>query len=433
MLRIAFAGLGLLLVVGGLVGLSRGEQPPSVGLYLGLMGLGLAPAWLVQGGTRTISARLVFAIAAAAQALTLVGQPLFEDDYWRFLWDGYRTAVDGTPYGVAPEQFFGDPSVDPRQQRVLDGVNHPEAPTIYGPVLQGLFLVLYHLAPAEPWALRVAFGLGNLALIAILLQVAPARRVALYAWSPLALTETSLNAHPDGLMAFALAGLLLARGRSRLAIEAVLLAIAAGVKIVALAMGPILLRKGWRAAIAPCALAVAAFGALYAPFALHGPSLGFDGAATFAAGWTFNAGLYSPLAALLGDPFARRGAGVLGIAAILAVLYLRRKQAQPPMALVFGLVLLVSPVVNAWYVLWLLPFATFERALWPWALAAALPLSYATGLNLGDQTIAAFAVHPLARGLEIAIIGAAVLWDAREALNRFRIRPRQGFGLNGER
>ena len=39
----------------------------------------------------------------------LAGGPIYEDDFYRYLWDGYRFATTGMPYGVSPEAFFADP------------------------------------------------------------------------------------------------------------------------------------------------------------------------------------------------------------------------------------------------------------------------------------------------------------------------------------
>ena len=79
----------------------------------------------------------------------LAGGPFYEDDFYRYLWDAYRFATTGTPYGVAPEEFFVDPGVPESFQRVLDGINYPELPTIYGPTTQLVFLLGYVVQPAS--------------------------------------------------------------------------------------------------------------------------------------------------------------------------------------------------------------------------------------------------------------------------------------------
>src|SRR5262249_4697307 len=152
---------------------------------------------------------------------------------FRFIWDGWRLLTSGSPYGVAPEHFFVDPAVPERMQRVLDGVNNPEHATIYGPGLELLYALAFLAGGTNPLALRILFALGNLALIALLMRRTAPHRAALYAWSPFALAEIVLHAHPDGLMAlFLCAGLIAAATRPGLA--GAMLGLAAGCKIVAL-------------------------------------------------------------------------------------------------------------------------------------------------------------------------------------------------------
>jgi hypothetical protein len=146
--------------------------------------------------------------------LTLLGLPAFEDDYFRFIWDGWRTLQVGTPYGVAPEIYFGDGSVPSALRAVLDGVNYPEHPTIYGPFLQLVFAGVFALFGTNLIGLQLLFAAANLLLIALLLRRQDPGKVALYAWNPLVIAETSLHLHPDGLLAAALFAALLA-GRAR--------------------------------------------------------------------------------------------------------------------------------------------------------------------------------------------------------------------------
>jgi hypothetical protein len=88
-------------------------------------------------------------------------------------------------------------------------------------------------------------------------------------------------------------------------------------------------------------------------------------------------------------------------------------------AAIFGLILFWAPAVNAWYLLWLLPFAVAGRQLWPFAATAALPFSYLTGLNLGDVNMRPFQVHWAARLAEVSLLCFAVAWDI------WRARPQE--------
>lgn len=391
--------------VGGLVLLSR-QSAPSVLFYVLLLSATAAVTTALLWNQSIASARLVFAGAAIAHAITLAGGPAFEDDYFRFIWDGWRTLQSGTPYGVPPENFFASDTVPPPLQTVLNGVNNPEYPTIYGPVLQIAFAAVFAVFGTDPFGLQLLFAATNLLLIALLLRRHAPGKVALYAWSPLVLVETSLHLHPDGLLAAALFAALLA-GRARPFAAGLLLGVAAEVKLVALAAWPLLLRLRPAALLAASATLVL----FYLLFLVQGKGAGFDSTATFAAQWHFNPLLYEPLFQLFGWR-AGRIATVLMAGLLVIWLHARSRSVDDvPLAAIFGVILLFAPAVNSWYLLWLLPFAVGRNQLWPFAATVALPFSYLTGLNLGDPGLEAFAVHPLARAASWAILLLALLHD----------------------
>jgi hypothetical protein len=340
---------------------------------------------------------------------------LFEDDYYRYLWDGYRTAASGTPYGIAPEHFFFDDSVPPPFRAVLDHINNPEVATIYGPVLEGLFYLGFLIDPGDERLLRLFWTLANLGLVALLLRVAPPRRVALYAWNPLVLKEVYLSGHPDAVLALILcAGWLFSRKPIGFRFG-IALGLAAGVKIVALAALPLLLRAP-RPLLAGIAAALALVVA-YLPFLLAGdPQSEIKGLLVFAQRWEFNPSpLFMAMRYLTGEPAAKLvlAAAVLGGTVWLVTRRAIAEPALPPLHIVFGAVLIVAPVVNPWYLLWGLPAAVTARTTWPWVASIALLLSYATGENLGSTGLDQFAVQPLAYWLQWSLILGAIAFDIR--------------------
>ncbi len=397
----------LLLTVAGLVLISR-QSEPAVLLYASLLSAGAAVTTALLWRADAVTARMVFVGTLLAHGITLAGVPAFEDDFFRFIWDGWRTWQTGSPYGVAPEDYFASDAVPLALTTVLDGINYPEYPTIYGPVLQLAFASVFAIFGTNPIGLQLLFAAVNLLLVALLLGRHAPGTVALYAWNPLVIAETSLHLHPDGLMAVALFASVIA-GRTRPLVAGLMLGVAAGVKLVALAAWPLLLR------MQPTAL-MAALGCValsYLVFLVQGQGAGFESTATFAARWHFNPFVYEPLYQLLGWPVARVAALVIAGVLVLWVHARSRSIDDVPIATIFGIILLMAPAVNSWYLLWLLPFAVGRAKIWPFAAAVALPWSYLTGLNLNDQSLDAFAVHPLARSAQAAILSLAVLYDWR--------------------
>lgn len=360
-----------------------------------------------------VSSRQVFLIGAVIAAIGLAGNPLFEDDYYRYLWDGYRTASTGSPYGIAPEHFFFDDSVPQPFRNVLDRINNPEVATIYGPVLEGLFLLGYLIDPANERLLRLFWAIANLGLIALLLRTAPAHRAALYAWNPLVLKEVYLSGHPDAVLALLLCAGWLLGGKSVRTVFGIALGLAAGAKIVAFAVLPLLLQT--KHPLRPGFVALFVLLLAYLPFLLlSAGGTDLDGLLVFAQRWEFNP---SPVFVAVRHLVGETAAKILLAAAVLSGLVWmlcgnnQTRPVLPPLHIMFGAVLLVAPVANPWYLLWGLPAAITSRNSWPWVASVALLLSYATGENIGLGSLDPFAVHPLAYWLQWSLILGAAGYD----------------------
>ena len=312
----------------------------------------------------------------------LCGVPIFEDDWFRYLWDGYRFFETGTPYGFAPAEAFADDSVPEAFQRILDQINNPHLATIYGPTTEYAFVLSHLLAPASLVPLKLLLIGVDLLLIRLLLGTAPAGFVVLYAWCPLVIKEIAFSAHADGLGAcLAFAALLLSHRQQFVAAGAVI-GLAVGAKVFALLLVPfVLIRSPMKVTLSFAAV----LALLYLPFMVQG---GTDLAtlAVFADTWEFNAALHALLTPWL-PPLTTK----LLLAATFMVgfvLYLLRHRSRavtelPRGDLIFGGLLLISPVINPWYVLWLLPFAVIRPSCWAWTLAFTVLLAYITGQNLG--------------------------------------------------
>lgn len=431
------AGLGCAVCYGALAWMANQAGGPDLWAFLALLGLAaLATFGLYayhSNGAPLSVGRLLF-WAVAFRVCGLLGGPIFEDDFYRYLWDAYRFASDLTPYGAAPAAYFGDASVPEEFQRVLDQVNNPGLPTIYGPVSQAAFLLGYAVAPASVLPLQTIFVAFDLGIVLLLLRLAPARAVLLYAWCPLVVKEIAFTAHPESLGVCLLVAAIVLAKRGLLKMAAVVLALATGAKVFALLLAPFVLM---RARALPWALFGGVLAALYLPFALPvvlpfapGDAVaGLASTATMALEWRFNAALFDVFAAGLPD-IAARVASVVAFGAFLVWRYWRQARGLshgeaanevPRGDWIFGALLLLSPVVNPWYLIWVLPFAVVCRSAWAWTASVAVLLSYVTGLNLDDMRLEPYG-HPWwVRPVEFGVIGLALCWDATRRLRGGRI------------
>ncbi|MFT6098625.1 MAG: hypothetical protein ACJAYF_001167 [Arenicella sp.] len=339
--------------------------------------------------------------------------PVLEDDFYRYLWDARMTVEFGSPYSMPPADFFDHETLSYRFERILDGINYPTVDTIYGPTCQWLFALAYVISPGEIWPLQALLGVADMLLILLLLKLAQPNSVLLYAWSPLIIKEFVITAHPDVLGALLVVSSLLVLHRRQWVSLGVFMALACGVKIFALILLPFLLRfewKAWLAFLATAMLIAQPFGIKEAWFP--------GGLSAMGSSWLFNAPIYLLADLTIGkwvSVFAVKLA-LLGTFAFASAAYLiiYLKKGRDVIAhqefrgdlLYLGL-FLAAPVFNAWYLVWLLPFAVLRPSVWAWSLSTTILLSYATGINLSNSGLEPYQHWPSIIALEflpIAII-----------------------------
>ncbi len=167
--------------------------------------------------------------ALAMRAVTLFSSPIFEIDYYRYLWDG-RVVLQGvSPYAYSPEQVNQTQAVpmlhealgrlvqlqssSATSQIILQRVHFPDLPTIYPPVSQLVFAWSAWTTPVESnvdtaivvlkfW--MMCFDIGVMFVLKAmldLLKMSPSW-VITYAWNPLVIKEFANSGHLDAIAVF---------------------------------------------------------------------------------------------------------------------------------------------------------------------------------------------------------------------------------------
>jgi len=378
----------------------------------------------------------VFAVGLALRLAALAGQPILSDDLYRYTWDG-RVQLSGTdPYRYPPS---ADQLVDLREDWLwpdAEGcaqlqrpegctrLNRPGVHTIYPPVAEAWFTVVYQVAGigAHHKAWQVAGLLGDVALIAVLPAVLRAykrdeRWTALYALSPVAVVEVVNNGHIDGLASLFVVLALLAVARKRPAWAGALIGAATMVKLypalLGLAFAAVVgFRKAGRPALARLVGAAAAVVAVgYLP---HVAAVGLR-VVGYLPGYLreekYGEGGRYLLAGLLGLPAGPAAAlSALGVAGVAAwTLWRRPEVPRGCAALLGGLLLAVTPV-QPWYAVTLLAVATVAVApAWSAVALAGYPYFFAVLL---DSPHAA-AIGRVSYGLALLVVLAGARHRAR--------------------
>jgi len=417
------AGFVCAIAYGVLAWFSLQPEFLSLGLFYGLLSICLAATLVAFRGAseQPLTPLRLLLWAGCFHVIGVLGDPLWEDDFFRYLWDGYRFYETGSPYGIAPATFFGDGTIPTIFQGLLARINYPDVQTIYGPTLQYTFLLSHLLSPATVWVLQLLYALVDMVLILLLLRLASIRWVLLYAWSPLVIKELAFTAHPDGVGVLLLMAALFCRQQKMYAIAAGLLALSVGAKVFALLLVPFVL---WRLSLRYWVIFALVLTALYGPFVWLGAS-DTGGLLVFTKEWQFNSSLYALLLQWFEPLSVKLMLGSVFLGVYIGLFWQHSKAANwqmPRGDIIFGVFLLVAPVVNAWYLIWLLPFAVIFPRLWSWTFSVSVLLSYAIGINMDSGDVEPFLMPLWAVLLEYgAVLGAVCLdiWIRATGCNCF--------------
>lgn len=391
-------------------------QIPAVPFAVGLClaGLLVMPLpWLIGLSAaldRRLQRRLLAAVIVTGLALRgmmFAVEPVLEDDYYRYLWDGAVSAHGLNPYALPPSEaaLQPDDSLVSDLARdadvVLDRVNHPDLKTIYPPVAQAAFALAHWLRPWSIAAWRAVCLGGELTTLGLLLALLNAVGrsplwIALYWWNPLIIKEMINSAHMEAiLLPLMLAALLLAVKRWPFG-SLLMLGLAMGAKLWPVMLAPLLLRP---LLLRPAQL-IAGLGVLAIMAVLWAapPWIGgideTSGFVAYAANWKTNSALFPALesvtTSLLNiaglDPSAagRVARGVCAMAVVAVALWMARTPWTQPVDLVnrAGTVVitlfLLTPAQFPWYAAWMLPFLCFRPSLALLGVSVLLPLYYAS-------------------------------------------------------
>ncbi|MEO1335319.1 MAG: hypothetical protein AAFV29_06730, partial [Myxococcota bacterium] len=331
---------------------------------------------------------LVVLLGLGIRIVALTFTPAFSEDVFRYVYEGRAVLYYGWtfPFAHAPAdapQFGVDPTL---LDHAWLRINHPELSTIYPPFSQVTFVVAaaiaesigdHHLLWLKALLVVADLVVWVLLTLALRAQRRPAAEAFVWALCPLVILEVAREGHADSLSAIGLSlgiwGFVVALpyvGYAGYALAAVaklngLFALPAAVRTV---------RRGL-----PVALIICSFVLL--PYLFSGGSAG-GGISAYAQRWRAGDGAFSVILFiseyLLGGDWVRidlwwplpdftvtrhQLARALTGAAYLAWMFMVLNHSAPVRRiparaglLLLGL-LLLSPTLHPWYVLWLLPFA----------------------------------------------------------------------------
>jgi hypothetical protein len=335
------------------------------------------------------------------RATLLWRQPDLSDDLFRYVWDGRVARAGISPYLYAPDDAAVSRIDPPLRARVA----HREIRTVYPPAAQAVFRVFG--GGGSVLLLKSFLASADLAIVALLWTAGGPGNVfaaALYAFHPLPVTEIAGEGHVDSLgAALLLSSLFYLSSRRRVA-AGLAFALAVLTKYFAIAAALPIFRRG---RVAGVVSALALSSALWLMASRGGdPAGGLD---QFAKRWDFNSVLYPAAVRVMEvsglhetakdlfiewkdrrnpawaeqvfpyfyPEFFARALLAAGLAVALVLIGLRVRDLESAVFASLSALLLFSPTLYPWYLLWVLPLAARRREPAFLYLSFSIPISYA--------------------------------------------------------
>ncbi len=329
-------------------------------LSYGVMFVGFIGAWLSFPGGLTSRHKvgLILVISLLARIMML-GVPV-SDDVYRYLWEGKIVAAGESPYQYPADHAHYETYRD----SYWEGMNHKDKLTAYPPLAEFMFAGVSSIA-YTPWAFKALFILADLCVVWVLisflmLRGADVRAAMLYALNPLPLFAIAGEAHFDVLLILAMMLSVLCVEKKAFAWGWIWLGIAIQIKIIAVVLVPLYLwRCHWRYAwllLIPLVLP-----SLYFLDSLSGM---FQGLWAFGGTNAFNGPVHGPINYILDGNITWASRVVFALFGLIALWVIWAVKTPAKAAyLLIALLVLLSPVVHYWYILWVIPFVVLYPGL----------------------------------------------------------------------
>ena len=350
----------------------------------------------------------IFSVGFIVRLFLIPTEPILEDDFNRYLWDGAVTANGYNTFKYSPSLFLeGDSSGNIKPQKlvelakesgnIINLINHPHIRTIYPPVAQATFAIAYFINPWSTITWKSFLLLFDLIVFYLLFLVLKKLKYNLallivYWWNPILLHEIFNAGHMDLVMYPLLVGTILFYLNEKYIKSIILVSLAVGVKIWPIIFIPFILKKVWgRKKILMMSFSISTVIILLILYPIIisklDDSLGF---VTYSKNWTNNESVFQ-LVNILVKQFIKlfsinyhcslcvaRWITIIFFGGIISYFIVKiddNKYKFTAIAfLLVAIMYLISPTQFPWYYTWVLPFLVLNPRISFVAYSIFLPL-----------------------------------------------------------
>lgn len=328
----------------------------------------LSAGFVLSGMIRSIDAIWFWGVAVFSRLLLLPMPP--GNDIWRYIWEGYIQTLGYSPYQFAPNA----PELIPYHTEWWWLINHLDVSAIYPPLTQLGFRLLAFISPTV-LLFKCAFVCADLLTCWLLSRRFGYQPTLFYAWNPLILYAFAGGGHYDSWFILPLVAAWLSfdsvwssdrlntfvRGKS-----ALLLGVSVALKWMSLPILGFIIWQSLRRVRIKQAIVIAILGCL--PFAIsalffcHSGSCMLIPTESVFVSHGRSAELIPYLVGLVWQPSLETNwIYALPLGCATALLLWRAKHFLQFTESYLCVLLLLSPIIHAWYFTWIIPFAVASR------------------------------------------------------------------------
>ena len=300
---------------------------------------------------------IIILFAVLFRLTLLFSPPTLSEDINRYLWDG-KMAVNGiNPYRFPPEAE----ELTKFRDDIHKDINHKYLVTCYPPLSQFIF----HLAVKinySFYSLKLFLILFDLLTIFVIYKILIMKdqdisNTLIYAWNPLVLIEISGSGHHDSIFVFflILSLYLFLLNRSKMSLFSLALSFLS--KLTAIVMLPLYIKRIKNKEFLIFPLVTVLF---YLPFILD-----IDGflrtLITVGSKWRFNDSIFSIIIYYTGSLVVSKMIILLFFILLTIYLVYRKTDMMKSGYILIGALLILTPNLHPWYIVWIVPFLCFFK------------------------------------------------------------------------
>jgi len=343
------------------------------------------------------------------KVLLSFSKPLWEDDWSRYLWEGNLLGYGISPYTNSPDFFFKEgplTNLVEKETEILSRINHPDWASIYSPVVLLYFYLCSKVAPFSLIILKLGFIGLDVVVFLIIKSIRNKKNAVLFFLFPVLLKEIYINAHFEMIPIFFFSISIWFHNKSYRNISSFFYGIAVHSKLYLIFILPFfVIRNSLNNKI----LSIFSFFQFLTFFLLgiflpvggiellvnNNSFYGLDLLLKFGNEFEFNSLYFYILKIIFNFSIAKKIVILVITVPIFFLIFnfkdylLDFNQGLSWMFYLFLFVLLISPIVNPWYFLILLPFYFIANPspLYLWSLLLIPQVAYLTEVNVGIQNV----------------------------------------------